>query len=684
VLSDFFVDINITLAFVCIALPVISFGAIMLVLRYWPKLSLAFSLVCSTVPLILSIYLLAANWHLEQPIQATTYWLFSSHVKVPFGIYLDPLSLLMLCIVCVISWLIQVYSIGYMRGDPGFSRYYACLSLFAWAMITMVVSNNMLQFYIFWELVGLASYLLIGFWYEKPEAAVAGKKAFVVTRFGDIGFFLGLIVVFLHVGNLFIGQLISPIGVDGQLVFGQWVGDMFGLDLGLGGEIKAMTPALVTISSLLIFCGVIGKSAQFPLLTWLPDAMEGPTPVSALLHSATMVAAGVYLFARIFPFFSASETAMLIALIIGTVTMLMSSTMALNARDLKQVWAYSTVSQLGFMVMGLAAGGYFAGVFHLTTHAGFKAMLFLSSGIFIHAFHTNDMFEISAGGGRRIWIPMVTMTIGALALAGVFPFSGFFSKEAIMKALAERGLIWLIAGLLGAFLTAYYSFRLIFIMWFPKGDRIGPEWLHAGRDVDDAETAADQALADHKDHGGHDEHHGGNGVMFFAVILLALVTIFLGFFEGSIHHFLVNSYVPGAEAAGHGQAGHGGGHLWLLIVALSAALAGIALAYWEWGRKNARRKGFIEYVPALASFFDRRWLLDHFWRGVLDRLIYGTFSRLFTLNDRRVIDGGVDAVSQATIGGGWLLSRLQFAQVQRNLMLAFVVVAGLGLILVLS
>ncbi|MBU1740739.1 MAG: NADH-quinone oxidoreductase subunit L, partial [Proteobacteria bacterium] len=674
-MSEFFVDTNIALTFICVALPVISFGLIMLVFRYWPKVSLAVSLICSTVPMILSVYLLAANWGLSVPLEATTYWLFSAHVKVPFGLYLDPLSLLMLCIVCIVSWLIQVYSIGYMRGDPGFSRYYACLSLFAWAMITMVVSNNMLQFYIFWELVGLASYLLIGFWYQKPEAAVAGKKAFVVTRFGDIGFFLGLIILFLHVGNLYIGQIITPLGADGHLVFGPWFGDLFGFELGLAGTLNVMTPTLVTISSLLIFCGVMGKSAQFPLLTWLPDAMEGPTPVSALLHSATMVAAGVYLFARIFPFFAASETTMLVALAIGTVTMLMSSTMALNARDLKQVWAYSTVSQLGFMVMALAAGGYFSGVFHLTTHAGFKAMLFLSSGVFIHAFHSNDMFEISAGGGaRKNWLPMITMSVGALALAGIFPFSGFFSKEAIMKVLADKGLVWLIAGLLGAFLTAYYSFRLIFIMWFPRGDRIGTGAHEAPLDADDQGQIEDAA------HGGHEKHHGHEWVMEIPLIILALATIGLGFFEGAIHHFIGDSHVPGhAAAAAHGAAAHGGSHAWLLYAALGSALAGILLAYWEWGRPGARRKGFIEYLPAVANFFDKRWYLDHFWRGVLDRLIYGVFSRFFTLNDRRIIDGGVDAVSQATIGGGWLLSRLQSAQIQRNLMLSFVVVAGLGL-----
>ena len=254
-----------------------------------------------------------------------------------------------------------------MAGDPGFSRYYAFQSLFAWAMMNMVIAPSMFQLFIFWELVGLASYLLIGFYYEKYSASQAGKKAFVMTRFGDMGFFLGLIILVLGFGNLDI------------------------LDLNEAGKTHALPNILITISAMLIFCGVIGKSAQFPLLTWLPDAMEGPTPVSALLHSATMVAAGVYMFSRIFPFFAASPDAMTMALTIGTITMLLSSTMAMVTYDLKQVWAYSTVSQLGFMVMALAAGGYFAGVFHLTTHAGFKALLFLCSGIFIHEYHTNDI-----------------------------------------------------------------------------------------------------------------------------------------------------------------------------------------------------------------------------------------------------------------------------------------------------
>jgi NADH-quinone oxidoreductase subunit L len=274
----------------------------------------------------------------------------------------------------VISFLVQIYSLGYMAGDPGFARYYAFQSLFACVMMALSLSSSLLQLYVFWELVGLSSYLLIGFWYEKFSATQAGKKAFVMTRLGDIAFFIGLLLVLINFGNLNI------------------------LDMNSADVTVRMSPTLITLCALLIFGGIVGKSAQFPLLTWLPDAMEGPTPVSALLHSATMVAAGVFLFARLFPFFSHSAMAMTLFLAIGAITMLMSSTMALVDRDIKKVWAYSTISQLGFMIMGLAAGGYFAGVFHLTTHAGFKALLFLCSGVWIHQYETNDMFEIGRQG----------------------------------------------------------------------------------------------------------------------------------------------------------------------------------------------------------------------------------------------------------------------------------------------
>ena len=630
--SSWFQDPTLLAAMLGALLPFVSFVVIMVFTRPYPKLSATISVAAVSVSLICALSLLGRHWHLEQPIQYTAKWLVSGKLYVPFGFMLDQLSLLMLTIVAGISFLVQVYSLGYMAGDPGFARYYAFQSLFAWAMMTMTIAPTMLQFYVFWELVGLASYLLIGFYYEKFSASEAGKKAFVMTRLGDIAFFLGLLLVLLNFGNLNI------------------------LDMNSVDVTARMSPALITLSAILIFGGVAGKSAQFPLLTWLPDAMEGPTPVSALLHSATMVAAGVYMFARIFPFFSKSSTAMTLFLAIGTITMLLASTMAMVTRDIKQVWAFSTISQLGFMVMGLAAGSYFAGIFHLTTHAGFKALLFLCSGVFIHEYETNDFFEIGQHGGRGLKVPIVCMTLAAAALSGLPPLSGFFSKEAIMGGLAELpNPIWLWAGLLGAFLTAYYSFRLIFAILFPK--KI--EEVH------------------HGEHGGHghgeDHHHAGvYWVMAWPLIILAAVTLVLGFFQTPLENFLVGHH-GGAE-------GHGGGHhAWLLYVAVGLALSGVALAWLEFGRKGASQVGFVERLEPVKTLFAERWYIDHFYRLFLDYVIYGIFSNLFTRNDRQVIDGGIDGLCRATVGGGRMLSFLQSGMLQYNLMVMFAVLALVAL-----
>ncbi len=630
--SSWFQDPTLLAAMLGALLPFVSFAVIMVFTRPYPKLSATISVAAVSVSLICALSLLGRHWHLEQPIQYTAKWLVSGKLYVPFGFMLDQLSLLMLTIVAGISFLVQVYSLGYMAGDPGFARYYAFQSLFAWAMMTMTIAPTMLQFYVFWELVGLASYFLIGFYYEKFSASEAGKKAFVMTRLGDIAFFLGLLLVLLNFGNLNI------------------------LDMNSVDVTARMSPALITLSAILIFGGVAGKSAQFPLLTWLPDAMEGPTPVSALLHSATMVAAGVYMFARIFPFFSKSPTAMTLFLAIGTITMLLASTMAMVTRDIKQVWAFSTISQLGFMVMGLAAGSYFAGIFHLTTHAGFKALLFLCSGVFIHEYGTNDFFEIGKHGGRGLKVPIVCITLAAAALSGLPPLSGFFSKEAIMGGLA--GLpnpIWLWAGLLGAFLTAYYSFRLIFAILFPKEI----EEVH------------------HGEHGGHghgeDHHHAGlYWVMAWPLIILAAVTLVLGFFQTPLENFLVGHH-GGAE-------GHGGGHhAWLLYVAVGLALSGVGLAWLEFGRKGSSQVGFVERLEPVKTLFAERWYIDHFYRLFLDYVIYGFFSNLFTRNDRQVIDGGIDGICRATVGGGRVLSFLQSGMLQYNLMVMFAVLALVAL-----
>lgn len=599
-------------------LPLIAFGLIMVFLLRRPRWAAGTSIAAVTGALAAAAWLLWRHWGMTAPVRWSVSWALSGEVIVPFGFLIDPLSLLMMVIVAVICFLVQVYSLGYMAGDPGFSRYYGCMSLFAWAMITLSISATLLQLYIFWELVGLASYLLIGFWFEKWSASTAGKKAFVMTRLGDVAFFMGIILVLLHLGNLDILAINGP-------------------------EVEAaMSPAMITTAALLIFGGVIGKSAQFPLLTWLPDAMEGPTPVSALLHSATMVAAGVFLFARVHPFFSLSPTAMTVCLLVGTVSMLLASTMALVSRDIKQVWAYSTVSQLGFMIMGLGAGGYLAGVFHLATHAGFKALLFLCSGVFIHAFHTNDMFEIGRAGGRSLRTPMICMTVAAAALAGLPPFSGFFSKEAILGVLA--GLdnpLWLWAALFGAFLTAYYTFRLIFIILLPRD-------------------------AAHEGHAAHSAHGGGRaeyGAMAGPLLVLAAATLFLGPLQFELGGFL-----------GYGSAHAGAHHDWLLYAALGAALSGLALAWIEFGRRGAAQVGMVERNPRLHDLFAERWYIDRFYRRFLDTVIYAWISRGCTENDRRVIDGGVDGIGRGAAAGGRLLAGLHLGMIQYRLMVMFAVV----------
>jgi len=616
-------DPNVAAALAACAAPLLAFAAIFLGVRRFARLSAGLSIGAVTVSLAGAVFLLAANWHGRAPQVFSVNWLVSDTVRIPFGFLLDPVGLLMMTVVAVICFLVQVYSLGYMAGDPGFSRYYGFMSLFAWAMLSLTLSSSLFQLYVFWELVGLSSYLLIGFWYEKFSASQAGKKAFVMTRAGDVAFMLGLFVLLVGAGTLDVTAVNGPAAAK-------------------------MNPSLITLSALLIFGGIVGKSAQFPLLTWLPDAMEGPTPVSALLHSATMVAAGVFLFARLFPFFSRSPTAMAVFLAIGTVSMLLSSTMAMVSRDIKQVWAYSTISQLGFMIMGLAAGSFFAGVFHLTTHAGFKALLFLCSGVVIHAMGTNDMFEIGRRNGRRLKLTVVCMTLAAAALSGLPPLSGYFSKESILASLA--GLdnpVWLAAGLLGVFLTAYYAFRLIFIILFPRPEKMEPE--------PDADTGSGYATG---------------APMASALLVLAAATLAVGFAAEPLARFLTG----GAAAA------HPGPHLpWLPFAGIGLAAAGVLLAWIEFGRPAAEQKGFAEKIPALAALFANRWYIDAVYQRLLSRLVDRGMAWLCAKTDQRVIDAGLDAMGDNVIRTGRLLSTLQSGAVQHRLMVLFAVMILLGL-----
>ncbi len=606
-------DIRAIYALLAAVSPLAAFGIIMIAVRGRHRLSAVISISAAVTAFICALLLFAGHWQTPVITQAAINWAVSDALSIPLGMLLDGTSILMLLVVTLICLLVQIYSLGYMAGDPGFGRYYGYMSLFAWAMISLTIAPNLLQLYVFWELVGLSSYLLIGFWNEKFSAGEAGKKAFVMTRTGDVAFFLGLLLVLGHLGNL---DILTVNRTD------------------VGGAISSGT---LTLAVLLIFGGIVGKSAQFPLLTWLPDAMEGPTPVSALLHSATMVAAGVYLFVRLFPFFSLSPTAMSVCLFIGTLSMLMASTMAMVSRDIKQVWAYSTISQLGFMIMALSAGNLFAGMFHLTTHAGFKALLFLCSGVLIHHFDTNDIETIGKKGGRRVTIAMSCMILAAAALSGLPPLSGFFSKEAIIAALAALdNPIWLAAGLIGAFLTSYYSFRLIFLILFP-------------REIDGHDASPHPPTAD--DH-----------LMAGPLLVLAAVTLALGFCRGWLEDFLGPPLLHESNA-------HAGAHPHFLpYIAIALVLAGILLAYFEFGRRGAPRAGFVEKSPKTAQLFAQRWYLDQFYRFLLDHIVYRVISAACDRNDRHVIDGGLDGLAFGAVSFGRLLARLQSGLLQHRLM----------------
>jgi len=364
--------------------------------------------------------------------------------KVPFGFVLDNLSKTMLVLVSGIGALIHIYSLGYMQDDEGKSRYFAALSLFMFAMLGIVLSNNFVMLFIFWELVGFTSYLLIGHWFERDAAANAAKKAFITTRIGDFGFMVGILMVWVSTGSVTFAEITSRL------------------------SILTTQPAFLTIAALLIFCGAVGKSAQFPLHVWLPDAMEGPTPISALIHAATMVAAGVYMLVRVGFIIQVSQTALLVIAWIGTITAVLAALIATQQNDIKRILAYSTLSQLGYMVMAVGLASNEAAMFHLFTHAFFKALLFLAAGsVIVMLHHEQDIWKMG-GLSRKLPITFLTFAAGALALIGCPPFSGFFSKDAILALAYERNVPIFVLGLFTAFLTAFYVVRLLVVAFFGK------------------------------------------------------------------------------------------------------------------------------------------------------------------------------------------------------------------------
>ena len=421
--------------------PLLSTAVITLFTLRWKALSSSISIAAVLVSFICSCLIFA---HSTAAAAGLTWIGISGVFQVPFGLTLDPLSRTMAVLVSGIGAIIHIYSLGYMRDDEGKSRYFAALSLFMFAMLGIVLGNNFVMLFIFWELVGFTSYVLIGHWFYRDAAADAAKKAFITTRIGDFGFMLGILMVWMGTDSVVFTEIAQRL----------WI--------------LTSHPAFLTIAALLIFCGAVGKSAQFPLHVWLPDAMEGPTPISALIHAATMVAAGVYMLVRVAFIIQASPTALLVIAWVGTITAVMAALIATQQNDIKRILAYSTLSQLGYMVMAVGLASNEAAIFHLFTHAFFKALLFLAAGSVIVMLHHEQNIWKMGGLSRNLPITFFTFVIGALALIGCPPFSGFFSKDAILALAFERNMPIFVVGLFTAFLTAFYVVRLLVIVFFGK------------------------------------------------------------------------------------------------------------------------------------------------------------------------------------------------------------------------
>lgn len=540
-----------------------------------------------------------------------TVWLpISRTLHIDLGILLDPISVMMLVVISTVSLMVHVYSLGYMKGERGFQRYYAFLSLFTMSMMGLVVATNIFQMYLFWELVGVSSYLLIGFYYTKKEAVAASKKAFIVTRFADLGFLVGILFYGYYAGTF----SFTP---DVQLL--------------------AAAGAMIPLALGLMFIGGAGKSAMFPLHIWLPDAMEGPTPVSALIHAATMVVAGVYLVARMFPLFVGYAPEVLHwTAYIGAFTALYAAVVACVQSDIKRVLAFSTISQIGFMIVALGVCtsadphtgglGYMASMFHLFTHAMFKALLFLGAGCIIHAVHSNEM---SAMGGLRRYMPVThaTFLIACLAIAGIWPLSGFFSKDEILTACFAFSPVmgWVMTGIAG--LTAFYMFRLYYNIFWGRENRE----LHAA----------------HKP-------HEAPLTMTLPLVFLAAVTCVAGFIPFGK---LVSS--DGTAYAIHIDRGVAG-------VSLCVAAAAIALATWMYLRERQT------VADALATRFRglhkaayHRFYIDEVYQFVTHRVIFACISAPVAWFDRHVVDGLMNLVARVTNGAAYVIRDMQSGSVQR-------------------
>ena len=586
-------------------LPLVAFGLILLTGRRGPGQGAYIAIVASALSFVLSM--LVVTWTVLrvfggefEPFARSVLWAVVGGVPIRMGFIVDQLTAVMLVVVSVVALLVQVYSIGYMREDPGYPRFFAYMSLFSAAMLALSIADNLLLFYVSWEFVGLMSYLLIGFWFERPSAMRAAKKAFIVTRLGDVGLFLGILLLFSQTGELNMRAIFDSIpALRGVMLFGL---------------------PLLPLAGLLVFAGAVGKSAQFPLHVWLPDAMEGPTPVSALIHAATMVAAGVYLVGRMYPVFAYEphSISLTVVAVIGAVTALMAATIATVVNDIKRVLAYSTISQLGYMMLGLGVGGYTAGLFHLLTHAFFKANLFLGSGSVMHGAGTQDIQQMG-GLSRRMPRTYWTFLISAAALAGLPFTAGFFSKDEILLEAfhANAALFWM--ALAVAFLTAFYMTRLVALTL----------WGEPRREIHARESTR---------------------VMTVPMIVLAFLSIAAGYVawptNNVFHRFL--------------HFGEGGAIPFSWTVALlasSAAGLGILLGWAVFVKRAIAPSAFRERLPWAYNLLANKYYLDEIYWATLVAPMFWVV-RTLSCFDERIVDGFVNGVGYVTVGlsivQGWI------------------------------
>lgn len=603
-------------------LPLLSFLILVLFGRSLKENSAFIGMFLTFVVLVMSVIVLIERFTGVDTLAQFT-WLSIGEKTVTMGFVVNQLNALMLVIVSLVSFLVHMYSKGYMAVSDSerFPAFYSYLALFTFAMLGLVISPNLLQIYIFWELVGVCSFLLVGFYFYKEEARAAAKKAFIVTRIGDVGLFIGIILLFWQVGSFELTAIFEAV------------------------EANALTEGMITLTAILIFVGAIGKSGQFPLHTWLPDAMEGPTPVSALIHAATMVAAGVYLVATMFPLFSASSTAMTTVAVVGAFTAIFAATIGLTQKDIKRVLAYSTVSQLGYMMLALGSAGYVAAVFHLMTHAFFKALLFLAAGSVIYAVKTQNIDKMG-GLWKKMKVTGPVFLIGCLAIAGFPLFSGFFSKEEILLTTFADGRYVLFGlAVVTALLTAFYMFRLFFLVFMGN------------------------------ERGEHRSVKESPSVMTFPMIVLAILAIFSGFVHTHwLGTFLGDWLADSRWFLGHVAVSDLG---WIMPLALVVSLLGMFIAWLFYGKKIISQEELAQKTDGFYQLSYRKFYVDE----IYDRsFVQGTFalSHLFRFVERYIVEVGVMAVVGMTKAMGSIGARLQNGQVQ-----AYGTVAFLGLVIIM-